>query len=187
MSPRSPRHEPLRPPHPLALELIARLKDSKSARVLEIGRGSGRNAAALDAAGYGVGNLDAPEPSRYDAALSTHALLHGTPQSIALLLTRIATRLHAGGPLYATFGSVRDARYREGTRIEEHVFAPVDGDERGVPHAFFDEVRLREMLEDEWIVESMREIDVDAIAGSWAHQLKPLERSMHWFVVVRRR
>ena len=184
MSSDSPQPFP-RPPHPLALELIGRLRDRPGAFVLEIGSGSGRNTRALEAAGLRV-----IDPGAHDiaaAALSTHTFLHGTPQSIAALLARVAERLESGAPFFVTFGSKRDARFGRGARIEESVYAPDSGDERGVPHAFFDEASLRRLLAEGWAVESLHEEQVDDIAGRWAHEEKPLEHAFHWFAVIVRR
>lgn len=184
MSSDSPEHA-FRPPHPLALELIERLRNLPGARVLEVGAGSGRNTRALEAAGFTVLTLD--DDAMVAGALSTHALLHGTPATIAGALHAIAERLERGGALYGTFGSVRDARCGHGRFIEDGVYAPENGDERGVPHSYFDEKGVRELLNRDWIVESLREVGVDAIAGSWAHQQQPLHDAVHWFVVARRR
>lgn len=177
--------QPVRPPHPLALELIDRLRGHPRAVILEVGAGSGRNTRALHAAGFDVVGLE--DSATAAAALSTHALLHGTPASILELLYRIAEHVEPGGPLYATFGSVRDRRYGRGRFIEERVYAPEDGDERGVPHAYFDETGIRELLQGDWMLESLREMDVDAIAGTWAHRQQPLSEAVHWFVVAVRR
>ncbi|HET9031053.1 MAG TPA: hypothetical protein VFN49_12840, partial [Candidatus Aquilonibacter sp.] len=174
-----------RPPHPLALALIDRLRAHAAPAVLEIGPGSGRNTRALEAAGFRVLTLD--DDAVATAALSTHALLHGTPASIAALLERVHSRLEADAPFFVTFGSIRDARYGAGTTIEPHVFAPADGDEAGVAHCYFDEARLRRLLARAWSIESLEETNVDAIAGSWAHAQKPLERAVHWFAKLRRR
>lgn len=176
-----------RPPHPLAVALMERLRERKGARVLEIGTGSGRNTRALSAAGFIVESYDdRPQPG-YAAGLSTHALLHGTPDTVAQRLQRIAALLEPGAPLYATFGSVRDARYGEGERIAEHVYAPSEGDEIGVAHVFFDRSRLQALLEPQWIIESLDEAGVDAIAGGWAHPQTPLRGAVHWFAIARRR
>ncbi len=181
MSPVSP--EPAhRPPHPLALDLIERLRDRPGARVLEVGTGSGRNTHALVAAGLAVCTLPAQEPCA--AGLTTHALLHGTPRSIAEQLSAIAQALEPGSPLFATFGSVRDARYGVGDAHEAHVYAPLDGDEIGVAHAYFDQERLRALLAPHFTIESMREVEVDEIAGTWAHVSAPLRGAVHWFVVA---
>ncbi|MBV8638799.1 MAG: hypothetical protein JO322_12020 [Candidatus Eremiobacteraeota bacterium] len=177
----SPQPSP-RPPHPLALELIDRLRDRPGAAVLEIGRGSGRNTRALETAGFRVVDLDSDEIAA--AALSTHSFLHGTPHSISLMLERVLKRLEPGAPFFVTFGSVRDARYGRGTRIATRVYAPTEGDERGVPHAFFDEMSLRRLLHAPWRIESLREERVDDVVGRWAHEQRPLHDAFHWFAAL---
>jgi hypothetical protein len=162
------------------------LRDRPGARVLEIGSGSGRNTRALHNAGFVVRSLDEHPHALCAAALSTHALLHGTPHSVATTLDRIADRLESRAPLFATFGSVRDARYGEGTRVEEFVYAPLLGDERGIAHVFFDERRLHALLCDRWEIELLEERNVDGIAGSWAHTGRPLQDAVHWFAIVGR-
>jgi hypothetical protein len=187
MSPDSPEAAH-RPPHPLALELIERLRDRPGAPILEIGyEGSrnDRNMRALLTAGLVVGVT--PKRAAFAAALSTHTLLHGTAASLEHDLAIIAGALEDGAPFYATFGSTRDARYQRGTFIEPHVYAPEDGDERGVAHAYFDQVRLFDLLAPHFTVESMREVGVDDIAGKWAHQTAPLSGAIHWFVVATKR
>lgn len=181
MSPDSPQPA-VRPPHPLALELIDRLRNRPGATVLEIGGGSGRNTRALEAAGFRVIDLDSEDIAA--AALSTHTFLHGTPDSIAALLSRVADRVEPGAAFYVTFGSVNDARCGVGTFIEEYVYAPETGDERGVPHTFFDGELLARLLETRWKVESLREERVDDIAGTWAHELRPLHGAVHWFAAL---
>ncbi len=184
MSPDSPQHA-ARPPHPLALALIDRLQARPRAVVLEVGSGSGRNTRALRDAGFRVIGFD--DSVTAAAALTTHALLHGTPRSISGLLGQIAERVEPGAALFATLGSVRDARYGHGRFVEDHVYAPQDGDERGVAHAYFDEMRVRDLLKADWMLESLDEIRVDEIAGSWAHEKQPLHGAVHWFVVATRR
>ena len=174
-----------RPPHPLTLELIERLRARPGADILEVGAGRGRNTRALVAAGFRVCSL--PGDGRYAAALTTHALLHGTPAAIGLELAMIAAALEPDAPLFGTFGSTRDARYGSGTLLEPHVYAPIEGDERGAAHAYFDEARLRELLAPHWTIESMREVPVDDIAGKWAHTTAPLRDAVHWFVIATKR
>ena len=174
-----------RPPHPLALDLIDRLRGRPGAPVLEVGTGSGRNTRALVAAGLRVHT--ALQDGPYAAALTTHALLHGTPASIGRALTTIAAALEADAPLYGTFGSTKDARYGIGTELEAHVYVANDGDEAGVPHAYFDESRLRELVATDFAIESMREVPVDDVAGKWAHTSAPLRGAVHWFVIATKR
>lgn len=195
MEPSSPHESKLRRAHPLAVDLIERLRARPGARVLELGTGSGRNTAALTAAGLSVHSIDdrrervlreesivrAGRARSFDAALSTHALLHGTPPAIAAALRALAQLLAIGAPLYATFGSKTDARYGKGTEIAQDAFAPDAGDEQGVPHAYFDETGLRELLAQHFTVESMEERAVDEIVGAWAHPGRP-QGLVHWIV-----
>ncbi|HEY5257548.1 MAG TPA: hypothetical protein VIJ12_04140 [Candidatus Baltobacteraceae bacterium] len=173
------------PAHPLADRLVAAYEHAPGAWILELGAGSGRNTAALRAARLDVFSLtDAmPAPAQtFSAALSTHALLHGTAQAIAAQLDLIADALVAGGRLYATFGSTRDARFGSGKALGGGTFAPADGDERGVAHTFFTQSELRELLERRFEIVSLAEVDVDAVAGKWAHPTQPLHHAIHWFV-----
>ena len=176
----------LRRAHPLAISLIARLRTVPHARILEIGSGSGRNTEALEAAGFEVAAIadGAQVPTHdkhYDGALSTHALLHGTPATVAATLDSVARTLKRGAPLHATFASTRDARFGKGVRISNHVYATEDGDEANVPHVYFTNEELRSLLESRFTVESIQETAADEIIGQWAHA-KPLHGVMHWFV-----
>lgn len=186
MNDHSPQQSSIRPPHPLAVELIGRLRDRFGAAVLEVGRGSGRNTAALERAGFRVVGFDRSGQSAA-AALSTHALLHGAPHQIEALLERIAAQVTPGAPLYATFGSVNDRRFGQGTRLGPATFAAESGDEVGVAHTYYGAEALRKLLHPQWIIESAQEQGVDDIAGSWAHENEPLRDAVHWFVRARRR
>jgi hypothetical protein len=195
MPPTSPEHASVRPPHPLAAELIAVL-GAGGARVIDFASGSGRNARALRAAGFEVLEIgDAAATAAtiertngsFAAVLSTHGLLHGRVAAIDAALDAIAAKLEPAGQLFATFGSTRDARFAHGVEIEPFVYAPLDGDERGVAHAFFDDSHLRRLLEGRFALDSVEEQNVDEIAGDWAHREKPLRSSAHWFVRARKR
>ncbi len=186
MNPDSP-HAADRPPHPLAIALIERLAARPGARVLEIGAGSGRNTAALTRAGFTVVRPSEASPASCAAALTTHALLHGTPSTVVEQLASIATALEPGGLTYATFGSTHDARYGLGEQREPFVFVPLDGDEAGIAHTYYDETRLRTALAERFIIESLQETPVDDVAGTWAHPNAPLHGAIHWFARLRRR
>lgn len=187
MNSSSPDDTNLRRAHPLALALIERLGAHRGSRVLELGSGRGRNTDALRAAGITVTALDdealpAFEPQeRFDGALSTHGFLHGMPAEIEALLARTAAALIAGAPFYATFASKRDARFGQGTGVAEDTFAADSGDEAGVPHRYFDETQLRAALAPYFQIESLREVNVDEIAGRWAHAQRP-SGAVHFFV-----
>ncbi len=183
-------------PHPLAAALIERLQSRPESRILDFAAGSGRNAEALRRAGFAVVTIDddaaASEkalealPSRFDAILSTHGLLHGSPETIGARVRSIAAHLEPGGLLYATFGSRRDARFGLGERIDDSTFAPLDGDERGVAHVYFDRQRMLALLNPLFAVESLEERGVDDVAGSWAHSQRPLRGAAHWFAIARK-
>ncbi len=177
--------------------LVERLRARPAARVLDFCSGSGRNARALHAAGFDVvalpdGDADrseslGPEVGAFAAAISTHGLLHGTVAAIAARTGRIAERLELDGLLCAAFGSVRDARFGNGRRIEAATFAPLEGDERGVAHTYFTRAQLEELLQSHYTLEHLEEAGVDGVAGAWAHRKRPLSNAVHWFVVARRR
>lgn len=195
--------------HPLTVELIDRLRHRPNVHVLEIGTGSGRNTAALLAAGLFVTSVDddhertaaarerfAGEPVRlvtsaytqiaghaqsFTAAISTHGLLHGSAHKIATILFNVNRLLEKGGLFYATFGSKSDARFGKGVQIDEDTFAPSAGAEQGVPHVYYDEVQLRAALAPSFEVESLDEVGVDTVVGRWAHARQP-EGSAHWFL-----
>lgn len=162
--------------------------------MLEFASGRGRNTEALREAGLTVVAVDDPiaasaTPLRdvagpFAAALSTHGLLHGTPAKIGTVVSQIAGLLAQGAPLYATFGSVGDARFGSGMRLEEFVYAPQTGDERGIAHAFFDRARLDALLADHFTILSLEERAVDEIAGRWAHSAHPLSGTVHWFAIA---
>jgi SAM-dependent methyltransferase len=184
----SPRESNLRRPHPLAVALIQRLQPQPHARVLEIGCGSGRNTDALHAAGFSVHTVSdetaaafTAQAQGFDAAISTHALLHGTPASIARTVQEIARSLSGGAAFYATFASKADARYGTGTRVAEDAYAPDEGAEQGVAHAYFHEAALRELVSRYFVIEAIEEHRVDDVVGRWAHEERP-SGSVHWYV-----
>ena len=191
MSSHSPEPPNLRRPHPLALLLIERA--AAGMRVLELGSGSGRNTDALRAAGLhvtAVGDEALRTPlglaaAAFDAAISTHGMLHGTPRDVAALVAETANALRGGAPAYLTFASTRDARFGQGRKIDERTYAPAEGDEAGVPHVFYDRGTLRAMLEPAFTIEALDEVDADAIVGRWAHATMP-RGTVHWFALLRK-
>ena len=176
----------MRPAHPLCYALIARLP--AGSRVVELGTGSGRNRQALVRAGMHVDDLaprNAAEP--YDAALSTHALLHGRPEEIRAHVARVAIALRPGAPFHATFGSTQDARFGIGEQLARETFAPQSGDEIGIPHTFWEYASLQHIIQENFVIESLEEVSVDEIVGKWAHTLEPLKACVHWFAQLQRR
>jgi SAM-dependent methyltransferase len=183
----------------LAVHAIERLRARLPGRVrvLDVASGSGRNTAALSKAGFDVVAVDDEAAMRASAiralhgsfagAVSSHGFLHGTAAEIAERLDALATHLEPDALLAATFGSTSDARFGKGSRVDASTYAPDDGDERGVPHAFFTQSQVSALLEPEYEIEWIQEHGVDEIAGRWAHHVAPLAGAIHWFVLARRR
>jgi hypothetical protein len=186
MPPSSPP-DPIRPPHPLAAWLIERLQPllPGRVRVVDLAAGSGRNAGALIAAGFDVVAIDdaaaeaTPIPGlhgQFAAMVSTHGFLHGSGDAIAARVDAAARHLVPDAPIAVTFGSTKDRRFGSGTRVDDSTYAADDGDERGVPHAFFSESQVLALLEPAFEVESIEE-----------HAGDGMPDKVHWFVLGRRR
>jgi hypothetical protein len=178
--------------HPLAGRLAARLAASGiHGPILEVAKGSGRNTRALEALGFEVVSLDdaAPYtqlPSRkggYAAAISTHAYLHGNFAKIRAGIAELRRVLAPGAPVALVFGSIHDERFGFGTRVDDMTFAPGDGPEAGVPHAFLDSDAVEQALSG-FTIEALDEVDVDDIVGRWAHGDDEITGRKHWFVLA---
>jgi hypothetical protein len=181
--------------HPLARVLLAFAADRPlEGPVIEVGSGSGRNARALVDAGVQV--VSVPDevsytqlPGTHDmyaAALSTHAYLHGTTAKLRSGFGELRRVLRPGAPIFVTLASLRDARYGLGIPFDERSFAPGDGDEAGIPHAYFDRDGVNEILHGFFVVDQAEEADVDAIVGRWAHSDDAVTGRVHWFVRAHR-
>lgn len=178
--------------HPLASRLATIYRErSLTGPILEIAAGRGRNTRALLDLGLQVVSTRDDEPitqlpggrNSYAAALSTHGYLHGTTPKLRAGLAELRRVLRAGAPIAITLGSIGDARFGFGTALDDNTFAPGDGDEAGIPHAYFDRDGVRELLRGLFTLESLEEVGVDAIVGRWAHTSEMGMR--HWFVLAR--
>jgi len=179
-------------PHPLAQRLYERVGKG-SGPIVVIGDGRGRNSRALEDAGLSVVAIpdEAPytqlafPPRHFAGALSTHAYLHGIAAKIRLGIAELARVLQAGAPAFLTFGSIGDVRYGFGEPLDVQTFAPGDGPERGVPHAYFDRDGILELMRP-FVIVSMDEVNVDAIVGKWAHLEDEPPGKVHWFVEAKK-
>ena len=181
--------------HPLAERLIESTRGRPlDGPVIEVGTGSGRNTRALVEAGIATVGVPDSTPytqlpgtrENYGAALSTHAYLHGPSPKLRAGIAELRRVLRPNAPVYITLGSIKDARYGFGLPFDERSFAPGDGDEAGIPHAYFDRDGVIELLFG-FTIESMEEVAVDEIVGRWAHDGDdPVGGRVHWFVVATR-
>lgn len=178
--------------HPLAARLIELARrEPLSGPVIEVGTGSGRNTRGLVEAG--IPNVTVPDSTpytqlpgtrdSYGAALSTHAYLHGAYPKLRAGIAELRRVLQQNAPIFVTLGSIKDARYGLGIPFDERSFAPGEGDEVGIPHAYFDHDGVIELLFG-FRIESMEEVDVDEIVGRWAHADDEVDGRVHWFVVA---
>jgi len=180
-------------PHPLAERLVTRYRDAAlNGPVIEVAAGVGRNTRALEAAGIPVVATTDDQPytqlpggrNRYVAALSTHGYLHGSTDKLRVGFGELLRVLQPGSPIFITLGSINDARYGFGLAVDDRTYAPGDGPEKGIPHAYFERGGVNEILRG-FTVESLEEVAADAVVGQWAHA--PAETGIrHWFVVARK-
>ena len=178
--------------HPLAHRLIERL-GAQAGTIVIVGDGRGRNSRALRNAGLHVVAVgdEAPytqlaaAPRTFDGALSTHAYLHGTSAKVRAGIAELARVLRGGAPAFLTFGSIRDVRFGYGEALDEHTFAPGEGPEKGVPHAYFDRDAILDVLRP-FAVVHVEEVEVDNIVGKWAHLGDEPAGKIHWFAEVRK-
>ena len=180
-------------PHPLAAALISRYRTGGlDGPVLEVAAGAGRNTRALADAGLTVVATRDDDPytqlpggrNAYAAALSTHGYLHGSTDKLRIGFAELRRVLRPGAPVFITLGSLNDARFGFGLALDERTFAPGDGPEKGIPHAYFDRASIPEVLRG-YTIESLTETPVDEVVGRWAHA--PAETGLrHWFIVAHR-
>ena len=181
--------------HPLAQRLVALVREHPlDGPVIEVGTGSGRNTRALVDARIPVLSVPDSTPytqlpgsrEEYGAALSTHAYLHGTSAKLRAGIAELRRVLRPNAPVFITLGSFKDARYGLGIPFDEFSFAPGEGPELGIPHAYLDHDGVVESMLG-FTIESMEEVDVDDIVGRWAHaDDDEIVGRVHWFVVARR-
>jgi hypothetical protein len=179
--------------HPLAADVARWYRERKQGGpVIEIAAGAGRNTRYLVEVGIPIVSTRDDESytqltggrNLYAAALSTHGYLHGTIPKLRLGFAELRRVLRPGAPIFITLGSVEDARFGLGVPVDDTTFAPGDGAEVGIPHAYFDRSGVTDVLAPAFRIESLSEVNVDDIAGKWAHDAPA--GMWHWFVVARR-
>ena len=179
--------------HPLAYQVIEILKARQlRGPVIEVAAGSGRNTRALQAAGLNVVATSDDDPytqlpgnrGEYVAALSTHGYLHGAVAKLRAGLAELRRVLADGAAIAITLGSITDARFGFGEQLDDNTFAPGDGEEIGIPHAYFDRDGVSELMRGLFTIASLEEMDVDDIVSRDTHSEPAGMR--HWFVLARK-
>lgn len=162
--------------------------------VLEVAAGAGRNTRAFEAAGIPLIATRDDDPytqlpgerETFGAAFSSHGYLHGASAKVRAGIGELRRVLVSGAPVYITLGSIHDERFGFGEALDETTFAPGDGPEKGIPHAYYERDTVIELLRG-FTIESLEEVDATDIVGTWAHD--PDEEhlpTLHWFVVATR-
>ncbi len=180
--------------HPLATALATRYRSHElTGPIIEIAAGSGRTTRSFVDAGIPIVSTRDDESytqlpggrNLYAAAISTHGYLHGTVAKLRLGFAELRRVLRPGAPVMLTLGSIEDARFGLGLPVEETTFAPGEGEEAGIPHAYFDRAGVIEVLAPTLTIESLTHVNVDDIVGRWAHA-EPAGM-WHWFVIGQRK
>ncbi len=161
--------------------------------MLEIAAGRGRNTRAFAAAGIPIVATADADPytqlpggrDEYAAAFSSHGYLHGSAAKVRAGFAELRRVLASGAPIFVTLGSIHDDRFGFGEALDEWTFAPGDGPEKGVPHAYFDRDEIPRLLPG-FTIESLEEVDATEIVGTWAHAETSGGRIMHFFVGARK-
>lgn len=118
-------------------------------------------------------------------ALTTHALLHGSPVSVEAAVGAVAEALAPEAPFYATLGSPEDARRPKGRIVDARTWVPVEGPEAGVSHVAFERAEI-DTLFGEFAIETVESVGAAETVGQWAHDAEGAIDIVHWFVRARR-
>lgn len=163
-------------PQPSVVSLSREMDRRGFSRVLDLGCGAGRHTTYLSGLGFEVVGLDPASsglehcyrdlvtrelPRRlvlagmerlpfpdysYQCVISTYVIHHNTMRGVAAAIGEIERILVPGGLFLATVLGRGDFKYGVGRKVEEGTYVPLEGDERGVVHHFFDREEIGELL-----------------------------------------
>ncbi len=162
--------------HEALPEIIDLLRAASFQRILDLGCGSGRHLIPLAQAGFSVfgfdnsphglslakgdlinahleaqlqlGDFRDPLPYQdraFHAVLSIQVIHHAETMTIKKVVREIERILAPGGLLFLTVPKDR-TQATSFRQMEKGTFVPEDGPEAGIPHHYFDESELRELL-----------------------------------------
>lgn len=120
-----------------------------------------------------------------DLLLATHALQHGRLETLVARLAEWARLCRRGAAIAFALASTADARFGQGELVAWQCYAPIAGEEQGVPHLYLTEEQTRAALAPSFTIDSLEEVDADRTVGRWAHAAPRGMR--HFFVLGSRR
>jgi SAM-dependent methyltransferase len=190
-------------PHEKLSEFTSLFNRHKTARILDLGCGTGRHTVVLAKDGFDTYGCDISEnglayafewlkreglsahldrmdmtnldyPDGYfDGVISFFVIYHNPLSKIRQTISSIYRILQPGGWAYLSFLSKRGYRYGHGQEIEPNTYLTTDGDDAGQPHHYSD---LAE-LECEMKAFIIHRVELE-------EELTPEgQRHSHWFVL----
>ena len=168
----------LEEPDKIVVHVVSVLEDRRVGRILDLGCGAGRHVVYFAEKGFETYGADISETglvltkkrlgrrrleaemikcdmksipyvsSCFDAVLCVQAIYHQRLKEIQQTISEVHRILKRRGLLLVNLHSKRSDKYGVGTELEDGTFIQGNGPEKGVPHHFFDEGELRELLRD---------------------------------------
>ncbi len=169
-------------PSEQVVNLVKTLDSIKAKNVLDLGCGIGRHALYLANAGFNVTALDSSEEAlhilhrnsdekklnvkiiqadycqdlfqkdSFDLVIAFNVIYHGFREDIKMALNLIHGWLRAGGILFFTCPTLRDAKYGTGEFLAPHTYRPLKSIHFGDIHFFADAHDISELLSEYEIV-----------------------------------
>ena len=171
-------------------------------RILDLGCGTGRHLVFLEDRGYETYGMDISAngliyardwlqkkghparvliadmtslpypPSSFDIIISMYVIHHNPLADLRLTVREIYRLLHPGGLILLVIPSTRGFRHGRGQQIEPGTVIPDIGQDRGIPHHYFDLAEIAREFSDYVI----REIRLDEEVNDDGYL------SSHWFI-----
>ena len=198
-----------REPAQVVVDFARELKARGARQVLDLGFGAGRHVVYLAHEGFEVYGTDIsprglqltrawlqreglhaelrlsdmtviPYPDgHFHAVIGTNVIHHSTLSNIRRCVSEIHRVLAPGGRALLVVISKRSSRYGEGRELEPDTYLPISGADAGVPHHFFGESDLRDLLSC-FVVTELRALELGGGEG------KARRRHSHWAVTIER-
>lgn len=84
----------------------------------------------------------------FHVIVSYNVIHHNTINSIKKCISEIHRTLKKGGHFFLKVKSTIDTTYEQGKQIEDNTFVPTFGPEEGIPHHFFTQKEIMDLLKD---------------------------------------